>query len=228
MHTFQPSAKALAILSLLFSVSTAALAQDKRWSVGVKGGSSLSFVTGTEEAILNENPRIGLLPRYTGGLAVQYLTEDNFGLQVELNYAQKGWEQTYSSPDGRIPNKFYRANLEYAEVPVLAHGYFGKKNTRIFLNAGMYFAYLLSADAQQANVTDEEITYLYEERYQNKLDFGVRGGGGFEVVTKIGMFQAEGSYNWGVNSILNKGIDQIPNILQNNSIAITLGYYVQF
>ena len=56
----------------------------------------------------------------------------------------------------------------------------------------------------------------------------VRGGGGFEVVTKIGMFQAEGSYSWGINSIMDKGIDQIPDIVQNNAIAITLGYYVQF
>ncbi len=48
------------------------------------------------------------------------------------------------------------------------------------------------------------------------------------MVTSVGMFQLEGSYSWGINSIMDKGIDQIPNIVQNNTIAVTLGYYVQF
>ena len=228
MRTFQPLTTAVAISLLLFFFSSTTVAQDKRWSVGLKGGSTLSQVAGTRENIVSENPTIASLLRYIGGLSVQYLTEDNFGLQVEFNYTQKGWEEEYRNSDGRIPGKFYRVSLDYAEVPILAHAYFGKKNTRIFLNAGTYLAYLLSADTKRANVTDSEITYLYERRYQNKFDFGVRGGGGFEVVTRIGVFQAEGSYNWGINSIMDKGISQIPNILQNSTIAITLGYYVQF
>ena len=221
----QPLPAITTIGLLILFLSSAALAQDRRWSVGFKGGSTLSFVTATQENITRTGPNNNLLLRYTGGLAAQYLTEDNFGLQVEVNYIQKGWEQR---PPENNPTQQYQVSLDYAEVPILAHGYFGKKNTRIFLNAGMYLAYLLASDIKRANIDDERIGYPYEERFQNKFDFGVRGGGGFEVVTKVGMFQVEGSYNWGVNSIMDKGIDQIPNILQNNTIAITLGYYVQF
>lgn len=169
--------------------------------------------------------------RYTGGVAVQYLTEKNFGLQVEFNYTQRGWEEQPIdiTAQKRLPTRFYRVNLNYLEVPILAHGYFGKRNLRLFLNAGVYLAYLLSSEIERANVpNDEDITIFYEERFQNKMDFGVRGGGGVEVVTKIGMFQAEGSYNFGLNSVMDKNVQQIPHIVQNGAVAITLGYYVQF
>ena len=225
MFTIQPLTTAVAITLFFFSLFPAAIAQDNRWSIGLKGGSTLSLITGSQEAIVRKNPKNNLLLRYTGGLSVQYLTEANFGLQVEFNYTQKGWDQR---PPESAPNQQYQVNLDYAEVPILAHAYFGKKNTRVFLNAGVYLAYLLSSDTERANITDDKVGYLYEERYQNKVDFGVRGGGGFEVVTKVGMFQAEGSFNWGLNSIMDKGINQIPNILQISTIAITLGYYVQF
>ena len=191
----------------------------------MKGGSTISSVTGTQREITNDQVSTRFILGYTGGLSVQYLTEKNFGLQVEVNYTQKGWRQ--AAPE-TAPDRRYRVDLDYAEVPILAHGYFGKKNTRIFLNAGVYVARLLSSSTDRANIEDENINYLYQERFQNLFDFGVRGGGGFEVVTKVGMFQAEGSYSWGINSIMDKGIDQIPDIVQNNAIAITLGYYVQF
>ena len=161
---------------------------------------------------------------------MQYLTEKNFGLQVEFNYVQRGWEERPRDAltGERAATRFYRVNLDYAEVPVLAHGYFGKRNLRLFLNAGVYLAYLLNNNTERANVLDENITLFYEEQIQNTTDFGVRGGGGVEVVTKVGMFQAEGSYSFGLNSIMDKNVRQIPNIVQNSTVAITLGYYVQF
>ncbi len=197
----------------------------------MKAGPTLPSVISSNRQLLNTGFRTSSRIRYTSGLAVQYLTEKNFGLQVEFNYTQRGWEERPADVTvGRsLPSRFYRVDLDYAEVPILAHGYFGKRNLRLFLNAGVYLAYLLSAEAERAEVPDDEdITIFYEERFQNRMDFGVRGGGGVEVVTKIGMFQAEGSYNFGLNSVMDKSVQQIPHIIQNNAIAITLGYYVQF
>ena len=218
------SSRFIVLIAALF-LSSVVQAQDNKWSIGIKGGSTVSSVTDTRTSITNESTSIGSLLRYTGGLSVQYLVEENFGLQVELNYAQKGWRQR---PPEAAPNRRYEVTLDYAELPILAHGYIGRKNVRLFLNAGVYLAYLLSSATDRANIDDENVDFLYEERYQNTLDFGVRGGGGLEIVTRIGMFQAEGGYSWGINSIVDKGIDPIPNILQNNTVAITLGYYVQF
>ena len=218
------------IFSVLLTVAVAPVqAQDNKWSIGVKGGATLPTVFSSSNQILNTNLPTSTPLRYTGGVAVQYLTEKNFGLQVEFNYVQKGWKETFSGPDGRIPGKYYQVSLDYAELPVLAHGYFGKRNLRLFINAGVYLGYLLSYDTERANIVDaNEIVLPYEERFQNKADFGVRGGGGVEVVTKVGMFQAEGSYSFGLNSVMDKNVTEIPNIVQNAGVAITLGYFVQF
>jgi hypothetical protein len=220
---------------LLLGASTAAQAQENeeqknRWSVGVKGGITLPSVISSNQSLLRTGFRTQSRIRYTGGVAVQYLTEKNFGLQVEFNYTQRGWEERPPlGLEGRLPTRFYRVNLDYAEVPVLAHGYFGKRNLRLFLNAGVYLAYLLSAETERASIPDDEdITIFYEAQFQNRIDFGVRGGGGVEVVTRVGMFQAEGSYNFGLNSVMDKNVQQIPHIVQNSTVAITLGYYVQF
>ncbi len=197
----------------------------------MKAGPTLPSVFSSNRELLNSTfssePRL----RYTGGVAVQYLTEKNFGLQVEVNYTQRGWEErpVDIAIRERLPTRFYRVDLNYVEMPILAHGYFGKRNLRLFVNAGVYLAYLLSHDVEQANIPDQEdINILYEERFQNRVDFGVRGGGGVEVVTKVGMFQAEGSYSFGLNSVMDKSVQEIPHMVQNGTVAITLGYYVQF
>ncbi len=220
----------LIVLGWLLVVNVVpAHAQENKWSVGVKGGATLPSVISSNRQLLNNGFRSQSILRYTGGVSVQYLTEKNFGLQVEFNYTQRGWEERPIIGGVRTSTRFYRVNLDYAEVPVLAHGYFGKRNLRLFLNAGVYLAYLLSAEAERADIpNDEEITIFYETQFQNRMDFGVRGGGGVEVVTKVGMFQAEGSYSFGLNSVMDKNVQQIPHIVQNNALAITLGYYVQF
>ena len=195
----------------------------------MKGGATLPSVISSNQSLLRTGFNTSSRLRYTGGVAVQYLTEKNFGLQVEFNYVQKGWRETFSNLEGRIPGKYYQVSLDYAELPILAHGYFGKRNLRLFINAGVYLGYLLSYDVERANIVDDtEIVLPYEEQIQNITDFGVRGGGGVEVVTKVGMFQAEGSYSFGLNSTMDKNVRQIPNIVQNSTVAITLGYYVQF
>ena len=200
----------------------------------MKAGSTLPTVLSSNEQLYQQLVGTGFRAttrlRYTGGVAVQYLTEKNFGLQVELNYVQRGWEERPRDAMGnRLSSRYYRVNLDYAEVPVLAHGYFGKRNLRVFANAGMYLAYLLSHDTERANLPDDEdISLFYQAQFQNRMDLGVRGGGGVEVVTKVGMFQAEGSYSFGLNSIMDKNVREVPHIVQNTTIAITLGYYVQF
>ena len=168
---FPPFVPLLVALSLLLVPATG-FAQENAWSVGFKGGSTFSSVAGTQRAITNDRVSTRLIVGYTGGLSVQYLTEKNFGLQVEFNYTQKGWRQ--AAPE-TAPDRRYRVDLDYAEVPILAHGYFGNKNTRIFLNAGVYLAHLLSSDTDRANIEDGDVNYLYQERFQNPFDFGSAG-----------------------------------------------------
>ncbi|MEM9833690.1 MAG: porin family protein [Bacteroidota bacterium] len=206
------------------------LATYKKWHIGVKGGVAFSFIAASDLEITNEQFNTDLVQGIAYGGIVRYMTEKNFGLQVEANYIEKGWSEVFAGADGRRdPTLFYRVNLEYVEVPVMAYGYFGKRSLRIFVTLGMYGGYLLSSSTQTAPTLDpNEITYEYLVPEQNQYDLGIRGGAGIAVVTKIGTFQVEGTYSLGLNSVLDRNRMAIPSILQNNAITGSLGYLISF
>lgn len=92
-----------------------------------------------------------------------------------------------------------------------------------------FLSYLLSHSSErEISITDEQIAYQYKEGRDNRFNIGIAAGGGFEIVTAVGMFQLGGRYSLGFSSVLDKNITPVPNPLMMNSIMITLGYYVQF
>lgn len=212
---------------------------DHRWSIGIKGGGTISGITRTNAPYSVEPPpRLRYLQGYTGGVVIQYFAESNFALQIEGIYVQKGWQEIFALPNSNRAQDslFYQITLNYVEVPLMAHGYIGRKNVRIFLDGGLYLSYLLSYDIRrQASITDEQITYHMRMQNANRLDLGIRGAGGFEVATKAGTFQLGAHLDYGLGSVLKRyrttpdnAARNIPNMLQNLAIGITLGYFVEF
>ena len=62
-----------------------------------------------------------------GGLMFRYAAHKVCAIQVEANYMQRGWREQGEGYD-------YRRQLEYIEVPLLMHLYFGGQHFRGFLN----------------------------------------------------------------------------------------------
>ncbi len=220
----------LSVLLLIGSLSVTAQDRERALNIGLKGGVTLPNVFLTQETLTQEDLDATTFLRYTGGVAVQFFVEKNFGLQVELNYTERGWKQNFGSRANPNPPEVYEVELDYIELPILAHAYLGRKNLRLFLNAGVYVAYLFDHKVTRTAVEedDERIDQLYDARFQNNMDLGVRGGGGFEIVTRAGIFQVEGSFSWGFISVLDKDLAEIPNTIQNLTPAVTFGYYVPF
>jgi hypothetical protein len=212
--------KILYITTGLIFCSTFAFAQ---FSAGVKYGNSISFIYSTDIFTPRE-VNDGLLRGQAGGIVMQYITQPHFGLQWEINFVQKGWIENFGNE-----SDIFTTRLTYIDIPLLGHAYFGKKVVRYFVNAGPYLGYLISSqEEREGNFDDEDITFRYVEGRDNKLDFGIRGGLGIEILTQVGMFQIEGGYNFGVASILDKNITPIPTSVQNQSVVITLGYLYMF
>ncbi|HRF76089.1 MAG TPA: porin family protein [Chitinophagales bacterium] len=96
----------------------------------------------------------------TGGLTLGYNWEDNFGIQVEFNYAQMGQDysdimkdfgptEDTSKPDLQTKVLTYRyVDLNYLQVPVLFKYMEGdtKDAIKYQLLGGLQFGYLLSAE----------------------------------------------------------------------------------
>ena len=209
--------------------------ENNSFDLGIKGGATFSniFVSAPISIVdikgsrFNNRTVIGS----TYGIVARYLAEKHFALQIEANYVQKGWKEVFRDPqDDLDPNRFYQVSLDYLTVPILAHGHFGKRNVQLFLNAGLYLAYLLYYETMLSEnvLENDEITFPYREIDQNTFDLGLQGGGGMEILTAVGSFQLEGGYALGLNSVIDKYVDDIPTLLQNSTTWITIGYLYSF
>lgn len=230
-------------LSFCF-ISLQGLAQDslavapKKWSklsIGTRVGAGVSFIIEPNVQLTTSatSPRANLnsILGYTGGLSIQYYAQPNFSLQFGIHYTEKGWEEHMLDTVAReyTDSLFYRQQLNFVDLPIMAHGYVGQRNVRIYLEAGFFLSYLLSHSSErEVSITDEQISYQYQEGRDNRFNIGIAAGAGFEVVTAVGMFQLGGRYSLGFTSVLDKNITPVPNPILMNSIMITLGYYVRF
>lgn len=191
------------------------------WSFGVNGGVTLSKVSfSTMEAVSPQS----LLQDYVGGITVRYLSEKYFGLQAELNYSLRGWEEKV---DTVAYFNQYARSLAYLELPVMTHIYFDmSRYTRMVFNLGPQVGYLLSEKELKREVVEGntiDIAY-YDTKVQNKFDYGIVAGMGLEVRSGIGSFILDGRYYFGLANIFNnKRADRFQGS-SNQVISIKLTY----
>lgn len=127
-----------------------------------------------------------ILPSH--GLVLTYVNENNAGLQLEINYAQKGWKEFRDS----MPDAYFSRRLDYIEIPVYSHFEIGHKMIRPVIIAGPYVAFKIK-DTQSSNLFDDKISnenyphYTYDTR---DVDFGIKLGAGlrFNFTKRIAAF----------------------------------------
>ena len=98
------------ILGIFFCMITTSSIVAEAPQLGITGGLGMSDISG---ARIPTNGRIG--PQL-GGVAIQKIS-DNFSLQIEALYSQKGTHISQTI-DGHTYNFEY--NLDYFEMPILA------------------------------------------------------------------------------------------------------------
>ena len=169
--------------------------------LGVNGGITSSRI--------NFTPRVAQvsLQQYSGGVAARYISEKHFGLQAELNLSQRGWEELKDS----VPEHKYTKSLLYAELPVMTHIYFDLgSRVRMIFNLGPQIGYQISESVLANDVhyepglapsAGEPTPVQYTNKTEQLFDWGITGGGGFELRTGIGSFALEGRYYFGLSDI---------------------------
>jgi hypothetical protein len=171
-------------------------------SVGVNGGVNLNNVTFVPK--IKQQRMTGL----NGGLTVRYISEKYFamicGVQVELNYAQRGWNELIE--DGT--NNTYSRTMNYLEIPFFAHLAFGNENRAMgFLNLGPQIAFLLGEQETYSDAATWNPLGRVHEQYgklaERDFDYGIAGGAGFELRTGVGRFIVEGRYYFGLADFYN-------------------------
>lgn len=196
------------LLILTFLSLGKAFAYEPEIAFGTRQGADLSFVWFYPEV------NTKMMEGYVGGFTSRFIFEKYFGLQVELNYMQRGWREDYE-------NFKYQRRLHYAELPFMTHIFFGNKTFRWFFNAGLVLGYNFGE-----NKTFSEISKPRAEHnllVSNRFDYGICGGTGFEIHTRAGIYQLDGRYNFGLGDIFPNRMSDDFSRSSNQNISICLG-----
>lgn len=201
----------IAIIILLAFICLPVVAQvgERRnnFAVGVNGGINISNVSFTPT--IKQSGLMGI----DGGITARYISEKYFamicGIQLELNYSQRGWKEKMEVPEGansNTPIDSYSRTMNYVEMPFLAHLAFGKdRGMQFFLNLGPQIAFLLSETEKKSDNWDPSgrVKDQYGKMAENKFDYGITGGAGLELRTKAGNFLVEGRYYLALSDFFN-------------------------
>lgn len=181
--------------------------QDERhnFSIGINGGVNVNSVS--FQPSIKQSKLIG--PEF--GVTARYISEKYFkmicGIQAEVNFSQRGWKEVIEDGTGDT----YHRNMNYVEIPLLAHLAFGKdkgNGVRFVLNLGPQIGFLISEKeiksaswnpSNRPQGTNEQ----YDKPADKKFDYGIIGGGGLEVRTGIGHFILEARYYYGLSDFYN-------------------------
>ena len=146
-----------------------------------------------------------------GGVAVKYISEKHLGLVGEINFAQRGWKEEFDP----ATDFSYKRTLNYIEVPLMTHIYFGKK-ARFILNAGPQVSILVGDEQEMSQALADDLATRQAADPEapigvqygspddmSRVDYGLMGGVGMALKTAIGDFDLEGRYYFGLGNIFN-------------------------
>ncbi len=203
---------------------------EPEWNIGVGFGPTFSSVD-----LLNERGTgvpTKSWQQFHGGIGIRYMSEKNLGILGELNYSQQGWQESFVDQ----PLFSHSHRLNYLEMPILTHIYFGNK-IRFICNLGPKLGFLMSEKEDMSkelsdylssgNMSESAITHQYYRDAEIKIDYGILAGMGVEVRTGIGNFSLEGRYYFGLGDMYNNKKADYFGRSANRVISARLTYYVK-
>ena len=166
------------------------------------------------------------------GLQARYIEENHFGIIAELNFEQRGWEENFEDAPFN-----YRRTLNYIQLPVLSHIYFGSDRAHFFFNAGPEIG-LMIGESTSANfdyknlesvpdfpIKDRQIDQLTIEAGK-KLDFGISAGlGGEYFVNSRNSLTLECRFYYGLGNIIKTGRTETFSSANSMSLMVSIGYW---
>lgn len=198
--------KRIYIIVLFVLSACLAHAQYPKYAVGLRGGTSWSMM------LFNPSVSQPSMPMtYHAGAQFRMISEKYCGIKLELNYAQKGFKDTYG-----------HRRLDYIELPFMTHITFGQQLFRFFIDLGPEIAYLIQdniilSDAQQHSLPAK-----------NRFDYGIVGGLGFELNTRTGIYTIDARYHFGLNNVMGNSASEYFKSSTNQCITLSLAYLFPF
>lgn len=206
-------------LPLLFSLLTLHLAAQKprvsdTW-IGFHGSGMVSRI--------DFDPRVtqDLKTGISAGLVMRHVSEPHIGIQIECNYAEKGWIENRDSLG------MYTRNRQNIDIPVLAAFVAGKGKVRAVVTLGPYISYRLT-DKDKIELTDNRFAFsYYGSTLDDKWEFGFTGGLALEWHAPVGVIGLRAIYGHSLTNVflLNTGTF-VYSASRNQVIQAGLSYFI--
>jgi hypothetical protein len=183
----------LILFTSVFLLLTCSLVAQQKF----KPSTSIGFNAGGSLCRVGFNPPVNQNALNTGyaGLVFRHVSEPHIGIQIELNYAGRGWIENLDSLGT------YKRNLKVLDFPVTAAFIAGSKKLRFVFTLGPYLTYLLH-DEEKRSIVD---TAYYKEYYGKELSgnwkYGLTGGLSVEWHTPLGAFGIRAAYCYNLTNI---------------------------
>lgn len=221
------------ILTYIFVLICIAMAQqvkaqthyEPRIAVGGKAGMTMSKV------MFSPSVPQKMLSGFMAGVAFRYAEEKNFGLLVELNLEQRGWQEDFEE----APFEYTR-RLTYIQLPIMTHIFFGSTKVRGFFNAGPEIGFMIG-ESTTANFDVNDFAGIegfptsnrYTEQFalpvKNKIDYGICVGAGMEfIAARKHSILLEGRFYYGLGNAFGSRKKDPFSASTGMSIMVTLGY----
>lgn len=217
------------LTALIVSIAANAQVEEPRniLEIGVAGGLNMSQMD------IQPTIRQKYINGANGGLFIRYTSEKYFKMicaaQLEVNFSQRGWEEDFDDKSGNS----YKRTLNYVEIPFLAHLAFGQepRGFQFFINLGPQIGFFLDEKEEyignwEVNSRPSSSRPIYGKSVENKFEYGIIGGLGVELKTRIGNFFVEGRYYYGLSDIFGNSKTDDYGRSANNTIGARLGYSV--
>ncbi len=190
---------------LVSGISAQRLLAEPTHYVGVKGGASISFVSFV--------PTVSQSMRYSyvGGFAYRFVSEKYFGIQLEANYAERGWKES---------NSDYERRLGYIEIPFLSHITFGRKFFKWYFHLGPSISFLV----KEGGILESSVYPQQTMGVKSKVDYSIMGGTGFEFHTSAGVWSLEGRYSFGLGDMFSNKAGEAFKASSNQNIYVSLSW----
>lgn len=218
----------LALVSASFPLHAQSGHYEGNIFVGAKGGVTVS------RTFFNPSVPQGMKLGGMAGIMFRYIEENHFGLIAELNFEQRGWKESFKETDFK-----YSRTLNYLQIPVLAHIYFGSPRAHFFINAGPEIGFMIG-ESTSSNFDPEQIQTIPDFPLHGrqvaqltlgaepKVDFGISAGLGAELFTDSkGSIVVEGRFYYGLGNTVKCGRTQNFSSANSMSVMASVGYWFQ-
>lgn len=239
-HSPQSSVLRLCCL-LAFCLTMAATVQaqvgERRDNIALGASGGVALNTIAFDPTIKQTMHVG----YTVGVVARFTSEKYFkalcSLQLELNYTQLGWKENVLNAQSQPLPDTYRRDLHYLQLPMLARLAWGREKRGVmgYVLAGPQIGWCLGEQTEQSAFTMNEegvpdrpngLYAQYGMSIEKKFDYGITGGLGMEINTRIGHFCIEGRYYYGLSDIYKNSKKDVFSRSNHGTIIAKISYLI--